>query len=427
MLRMLHESPLKAEHEAYAGGAATRVGAQQSQATRPGAAVGRRFASHIEWIPYGVADESGRPTCELIATYGEVEPEYAAIRRGAALLDSPHRGTIIVTGKDRRDFLNRMLTQELKDLAPGTAKSAFWLNRKGRIESDLLLMELGDRIVMDVDIHQAASTAQLLTEFVFSEDVSIQDASDQFHHIAIHGRRAADALAECGFADMPPEPLRCGAFHIANIEVIVTRRDQTAEPGYELIISYHQARSVWESLVTRHSSCVTRPVGWHAFNIARIEAGTPLFNIDFGPTNLPHETGILYDRVSFTKGCYVGQEVVARMENLGKPKQTLVGLSLKADALPVAGGQVFARNEDDSMGSEIGVVTSSSLSPMLGAKPIAFAMIKTSHAGPGTLVLVNAEGAQSKATVSPLRFWPPAERPTSAPPPAAAARNRHSP
>jgi folate-binding protein YgfZ len=127
-------------------------------------------------------------------------------------------------------------------------------------------------------------------------------------------------------------------------------------------------------------------------------------NIDFGTTNLPHETGLLRNRVSFTKGCYLGQEIVARMESLGKPRQMLVGLRMAADLLPESGAQVFAIGENDSMGEQVGVVTSSTLSPMLGAAPIAFGMLKTTAAATGTSVFVNGEGSQAKATVGELQF-----------------------
>ena len=108
--------------------------------------------------------------------------------------------------------------------------------------------------------------------------------------------------------------------------------------------------------------------------------------------------------MSFTKGCYPGQEVVARMHNLGKPKQKLVGLRIEADLLPVAEAQVFALAEGTSLGDQVGVVTSSGLAPMLGAVPVAFAMISASSYAPGTKVLVNAEGEQAPATVCALRF-----------------------
>lgn len=414
---MLHDSPLRSAHGEYARALAELSGVMEERAgARTGAAVGQKTAAEVEYIPFGVADDGGQPTCEVVATFGEVEAEYAAIRRGAGLFDSPHRGTIIVTGKDRCGFLNRMLTQELKNLAPGMAKQAFWLNRKGRIEADLLLVELDELVVMDVDIHQAASTVKTLQEFVFSEEVEIRDVSSSYLHVGVHGKMADDVLAKLfGLAKFGLEPLRGANLSIGNqTDVTIIRRDQTGEVGYELIIPIGQAPMVWNALIAAdqaisHGKRRVRPIGWYAFNIARIEAGTPLFNIDFGPTNLPHETGILRERVSFIKGCYLGQEVVARMESRGHSKASLVGLRMQSDLLPVAEGQVFECAADGSMGEQIGVVTSSTLSPMLGAAPIAFAMLKSAKAAKGATVLVNAEGAQGQATIQDRRFWPSSE------------------
>jgi folate-binding protein YgfZ len=326
-------------------------------------------------------------------------------------MDCSHRGTIFITGKDRREFLNRMLTQELKDLTPGVAKESFWLNRKGRIEADLLLVDQDDLTVMDLDICQAASAAKTLQGFVFTEDVEINDASSAYLHVGVHGPMAGDVLARLvGLSKFSLDPLHGAKLSVNNqADVTIIRRDQTGVPGYELIIAIAQAPLIWNALLATDRSIGEsrrriRPIGWHAFNIARIEAGTPLMNIDFGTTNLPHETGVLKSRLSFTKGCYLGQEVVARMESLGQPKQRLVGLRMDEDKLPVAGSQVFARREDGSMDQQIGAVTSSTLSPMLGATPIAFAMIRSSHAATGTRVLVNAEGEQALAMINSLNM-----------------------
>jgi folate-binding protein YgfZ len=417
-------------------------------ADRPGAASGTRVAASIEFIPYALASggemgvESGSgPACELVGTLGEVEAEYAAIRRGAGIFDAPHRATILVTGSpgDRRDFLNRMVTQELKDLAPGMVREAFWLNRKGRIDADLMLIELGERMLIDVDIHQAAHTVTTLGDFIFSEDVQLADVTAHWHHIAVHGPLALDVVAAASGQNVQAprilEPLRAIQVEIDGANVVVTRRDQAGEIGLEIIAPRDRAVSVWRRFVETDTAIAggrrrVRPIGWHAFNIARIEAGTPLFNIDFGANNLPHESGILHRRVSFTKGCYLGQEVVARMESRGHSKSNLVGLRIADDALPVAGAQIFdairptrnvenpsaikANAPDDStsqarMGESVGVVTSSTLSPMLGAAPIAFGMIRASHAQAGSIVLVNAEGAQSQAAVTSLEFWRRAE------------------
>lgn len=422
---MLHDTPLRGKHEEYARMLQAASGPVVDPAQRPGAASGHRAitlsAGAPEYIPYGddpgsvVNGQATSPGCEIVASYGEVEPEYAAIRRGAGIMDCPHRGTLRITGafNDRRDFLNRMVTQELKDLAGGTdsgmVKQGFWLNRKGRIDADLTMMERGDEMFVDVDIHQAAGAVKTLSEFIFNEDVEIGDVSAQFHRMAVHGRLAAEVIAAAaGQGDFALEPGGCGKVMIDGTNCIVFRRDETGEVGLHLIVPYDKAAGVWEFLVAAdhvvgEDKRRVRPIGWHAYNIARIEAGTPLMNIDFGPTNLPHETGVLRERVSFTKGCYLGQEIVARMESLGQPKQMLVGLKMRSDVLPIAGTNVFAK-EGDSLGPIIGTVTSSTLSPMLGATPIAFAMIKTAQAAPGNMVMVTGDGRESEAVVGLLRF-----------------------
>jgi folate-binding protein YgfZ len=366
-------------------------------------------APQVEYVAYEPAGAEGPAACELVATYGEPESEYAALRRGAGIFDSPHRGTILITGEDRREFLDRMVTQELKDLEAGVVKPTFWLNRKGRLEADLLLVELADRMLADVDVYRAAYTVETLGDYVFNEDVVITDVTGEFHHVAVHGPQAGRILAAAGGEAPDLDNLRARSVRIGGVEVVVARRDQTGEVGLELVMPYGQAEKVWDALLgAGEGTPRVRPVGWYALNIARIEAGTPLYGIDFGPENLPHETGVLHDRVSFTKGCYLGQEIVSRTETQGKPRQSLVGLRPKGDLLPVAGAPVYGRDEGDGSGSgpQVGVVTSSTLGPMLGSVPIAFAMLKTSHAEPGTTVLVSAEGEHAEAIVGTLCFHP---------------------
>jgi len=409
---MMRETPLRKRHEAYAAGLRdwAKRGVEAGTITADAA-----LEADVEYLPFGAGDAESGDVCEIVATYGLVEAEYAAIRRGAGLLDLPQRGVIRVTGADRREFLNRMLTQELKDLEAGDARESFWLNRKGRIDADLLVVERGDDLLLDVDRPQLAHTVKSLGDFLFAEDVEITDASDSFHRLALHGKRAMEVMAAMTGRD--PFLLAPGASAQATIggeELTVARRDQTGEHGIDLFFATDDAETVWDAIVTTDETLGEgkrriRPIGWFAFNIARIEGGTTLMNIDFGPTNLPHETGILRRRVNFTKGCYLGQEVVARMESLGRPKQVLVGLRVKADRLPVAGAQIFPA--DDPAGSPAGIITSSTLSPMLGSAPIAFAMVKTKHAEAGAELLVNAEGEQVEAAVHGLRFWPGDEAP----------------
>jgi folate-binding protein YgfZ len=368
----------------------------------------------VEYIPYAPPGDEGPAACTLVATLGDPESEYAALRRGAGVFDSPHRGTLLVTGADRRDFLDRMVTQELKDLQGGMVKPTFWLNRKGRIEADLLLVELGDRMLVDVDVYRAEYAVKTLNDYVFAEDVTITDATAEFHHLALLGPQAPAVLAAAGDDAPDLDTLRARVIDVSGVQVVAARQDRIGEAGLELIVPYGQAEAVWDALLAADETvgggrARVRPVGWFAVNIARIEAGMPVFGIDFGPENLPHETGVLHDRVSFTKGCFLGQEIVARTESQGKPRQTLVGLKPTNDLLPVAGAPVYARADDDATGSgpSVGAVTSSTLSPMLGSVPIAFAMIKSGHAEPGTTVIVSAEGEHAEATVVGLCFHRP--------------------
>ncbi|MFO0872376.1 MAG: hypothetical protein U0575_00205 [Phycisphaerales bacterium] len=217
---MRHDTPLRNRHAAIARGLAPA--APVPGATRPGAASydsARRAEAALEWIPYGPApgDRGGRllerpapgppapgeegsagdgaSACEIVATYGSVESEYAAIRRAAALLDAPHRATLRATGVDRTTFLNRMVTQELKDLAPGGCRSSFWLNRKGRIDADLLICATDDALWIDVDVHQAASTAASLGSFIFAEEVALVDDTARTHRLCVHGPEACAIVA----------------------------------------------------------------------------------------------------------------------------------------------------------------------------------------------------------------------------------------
>jgi folate-binding protein YgfZ len=373
----------------------------------------------------------------VVADYGELESEYASVRRGAALMDCPHRGVLIVAGAERRDFLDRMLTQNFKGLDPGTCCSSFWLNRKGRIEADLLCIETGSEILLDLDIHQAAATTSGLSEYIFSEDAKVEDLSSSWHRLALHGPAAAAHLAAVlGQPAWTLGPGRAARVTIAGTEVTVARRDLLAEVGLELLLPRTGVEAVWDLLLRGGQASVDRirPVGWHAFNIARIEAGAPLFNIDFDSTCLPHETGVLHDRVSFTKGCYLGQEIVARMQSLGRPKREVVGLRFeplgnsapqipaavnsstggdlaRSRVLPEAGSSVHAlegTGQEAVFGEPVGQVTSSTFSPMLGAAPIALAMVRSSHSAPGTRLAAADEGERVAAVVGPLRRWPPA-------------------
>lgn len=349
---------------------------------------------------------------QLAATFGEPELEYAAIRKTAGLMDLPQQGLLRVTGDDRLAFLGSMLAQEMVSAQPGEVRQSFWLNRQGRIQADLTLVVAPEAVWISVDAHQAASAAATLSEFLFSEDVAIEDLSDSHHLLSLHGPKAGLYLSRTLAGDeverlFALQDLQAMRATVTGCGVRLFREDLAGAPGLHLIVERHEALSVYQALLavgevpTDVRDFGLRRLGWSAFNVARIEAGTPLMNIDFGETNLPHETNLLASRVSFTKGCYLGQEIVARMESQGRPKQKLMAVKVKGEKLPATGDHLLDPTREAEV---IGAVTSSAPSPLLGSQAVCLAMLKTEFAAAGKEVRIVAEGAQVEATVEALGF-----------------------
>lgn len=355
-------------------------------------------------------DTLGAPVVE---SFGPVETEYAAIRKGCALLDLPQRATIRVTGDERIDFLNRMLTQQLNALKPGDCTDSFWLSKKGRIDADLRIIHTEETTFFDVDLLAAQTARDSLDGYLFAEDCEITLDLDQSHRLALIGPTAPALLTaitgDDSFNSLPID--RALTTTIAGADVLIDRRDITGEPEFHLLIPTDNAPDVYTALLNESTSQEFRAVGggWHAYNIARIEGGSPLFNIDFAQDTLPHETSLIDSRVSFTKGCYLGQEIVARMQSLGQPKQKLCAFRVNdaqdqtiqpetADPITPEGAQDAAK--------PVGAVTSSARSPMLSDACIGFAMIRFDFADPNTTLTAHTNHTPVPITTQDqLRFF----------------------
>ncbi|MGD1277700.1 MAG: glycine cleavage T C-terminal barrel domain-containing protein [Tepidisphaeraceae bacterium] len=377
-----------------------------SQSSNPLLEVHRR--AEAEFQPYG--------DVEIVSTFGQPQAEYAAIRKGCALLDLPQRGILEITGKDRLDFLNRLLTNQIVDkqskqsLSAGGGVYAFLLSNKGRIVSDMNVLERGDRTLLETDARNVPALQAELEKYIFSEQVKLASQMGRLHQLALHGPKSAEILRQLlpqGSA-LPPVSGSVAARFLES-EVILWRDDPTGAAGYGLIMPVEAANRIWTEITSRFGPPPPAaepsykrqvwPAGWAAFNTTRIEAGRPLFGIDFDQTVLPAETGQLQRAVSFTKGCYVGQEIVARMHARGQIARHIVGVRMHGDALPIAAAPVF-----DSQKNQVGQITSSTLSPSLSNSAICLAMVKGAFASAGTELLIAAEGAISGGSVVDLPF-----------------------
>jgi folate-binding protein YgfZ len=372
------------------------------------------------FINYGPPGDQGK-AIEIVDTFGPYEAEYAAIRKGVGLLVTPHRATIRVTGGDRADFLHRLITNDVRSLASGAGCRAFFLGKNGRIIADMLVLQSDDHARLVLDALDAQATISQFDAYRFSDDVQFTHLTDEVM-LSLHGPGGVALIgavdASAAEAVNTLKHLQHAAVTIAGIPIHVVRNDEAGAMGLHLSMPQAAAGALLAKLADVVGGLVPeveggvrraitgRGIGWLAFNTARIEAGSPLFHVDFGPDSLPHETGILEQTVSFKKGCYIGQEIVARMHNLGHPKKVLVGLRFEDDRLPLAGAPVLEPSEDTADVKPIGGVTSSTLSPLRGNQAIALAMMKWGKHRPDTRVLVPAEGDMVPATVQALSFLP---------------------
>jgi folate-binding protein YgfZ len=356
---------------------------------------------------------------EIVSTFGQPEAEYAAVRKAAALMDLPQRGVLEVGGKDRHGFLNNLLTNQTWDkqsktgLTCGTGVYAYFLNLKGRIVADMNVLELGERTLLELDGRLVDVLHKAFDKYIFSEQVKLSPLMGQVHRLTLHGPEAFEVLTDAARSPLPPlvQLASVPAILFDSIPVTIFRDDECAVPGYHLIVPMDRAGDLWERLLGQFANPLElgkrrlRPIGWAAYNACRIEGGRPLFDIDFGNSAdpdqsvLPAEAGQFDRAVSMTKGCYLGQEIVARMHARGQVAKQLVGLRVEADALPVAGATLFDINDN-----QVGMVTSSTVSPILSNACIALGYLKKPHFAPGTNVRVPAEGQMRDAIVTALPF-----------------------
>ena len=384
-----------------------------------------------ELIGYGPADHA----VAIADSFGSFEAEYAAIRRHVGVLYLPQTGLIKLTGEDVKPFLHNMLSQDINAMTGGQTKRTFLLDAEGHILSDGYL-HFGDTATwLELDRFDIASTIKMLDSRLFAEDVTLENIAESRTAIALLGPASAQLLAKVATHtvdtmstdDIVAMPDTTHVVKIGDSLDSVCRRDLGQTLGLRLFVPMEHAEAIHQELINaagyeadteidadfaerRRDSLRGRPVGWSAYNTARIESGQAIYHIDFGPDSLPAEAGeqAFEDAVSLTKGCWLGQEAVARMHNLSHPKRLLVGLKLPADALAVAGSQVFEHDPDKRAkaprGGQVGGITSSTLSPLLGRAGLAFAVMKWGRHKPGTKVAIPVDGEMVEAEVSGLYF-----------------------
>jgi tRNA-modifying protein YgfZ len=313
---------------------------------------------------------------------------YRTVRERVASLDRSDRGLIVVSGSDRGEYLQGLLTNDIVGLKSGTGCYAAYLTPQGRMISDLYVYELGDVMLLALPRPQKDVVLAKLDQLVFSEDVQLGDVTETFLATAIVGPSAAATLADIlGLAaddlrTMPEHGNRRTAFE--DRPVILTRTSDTGVMGFDVYVESAKA-DVFRTALVNNGVHNLDP---ETAEIIRIEAGIPKFNHDMDEDTIPLEAGIESRAISFSKGCYVGQEVIIRVlhRGHGRVARKLVGLVIEGEASPSIGARVT------NNGREIGNVTSAAISPTL-KKPIALAYVHRDFLAERTAVMVDGVGA----------------------------------
>ena|SRR6478735_5223106 len=323
--------------------------------------------------------------------------DHHALRDGAGIGAVSARAQIAVAGKDRAAYLQGLLTNDIQALTAGTGCYAAWLTPQGRMITDVHVLESGDMILLDVPAELVDAILERLDHFLFSEDVQFASLVGALRPVWIHGPAAARTLATAITAPIAFDhwsEYQHGRFEFAGAPVVIARVTQLGVPGFCAYVDPDHADSLVAALVAGGA----RQVSQEAIDALRIQAGYPVFGIDMTEDTIPLEAGIEDRAISFTKGCYVGQEIVIRVLHRGggRVARRLVGLRMDG-AVPQRGAHIFAGERD------IGFITSAAVSPELGS--IALGYLHRDFTSPGTDVTVAVSGGTQAATVTarPMR------------------------
>jgi len=321
---------------------------------------------------------------DLLLKHGTRDPEAEdrVLREGCAVLDRSACGKLRLTGSERASFLHGQLTADVQALKPGQGAYTTQLTPKGHLIADGRVLARGDHLLFFVEPGREVPVREVLEKHLISEDVEVADVTGTLALLSFLGPKTADVL---GLAlDEHTQEERNGVLFIG------TRLG--ALPGLDVLLPIERAAAFLEPIIARGANVV----GEAAYDLARVEAGIPRFGIDMDEETIPLEANLGDRAISFTKGCYVGQEVIARASFRGGVRHKLFGFRLDPGPLPADGTPLFKAVGDAKPAAEL---TRAVLSPRFG--PIALGYARREHQSAG-VALVTAEGR--RAVVCALPF-----------------------
>jgi folate-binding protein YgfZ len=307
----------------------------------------------------------------LAGVYGE----FRALLDHSGVYHLADRAKIVLTGGDRTRWLNGMVTNNVRDLAVGHGVYAFLLNPQGHILGDLFAYNRGESILIETDNSQRAKLLSTFDHYIIMDDVEVSDRSEQWSTVGIAGPKSRETLESAGFVFATLEPLEFADVLWQGQSVTIVRTDNPAIEGYELWLAPESHGAIQQELI--HVGA--QPVSLDALELLRIASGIPQYGRDIRERDLPQETD-QQRALHFSKGCYVGQEIVERIRSRGAVHRKFTGFYVEGD-LPGAGTKIQL---DGSDGKEVGEITSVATVPAGDVtRQIALGYIRRESATPG--------------------------------------------
>ena len=358
-----------------------------------------------EWTEYirgllesgAVRSSAGQGT--RVGVFADGVAEYHTLAEGAALIDRSNRALLEIRGADRADWLHNLTTNAVKNMSTGDGCYSFVINMKGRILFDIEVSMRADSIWISLEDRALAPARAHFDKYRVVEDVVITDRTSELVRLGLAGPQAKELLADLGIGQAASLPAYGMAeFALGDVTVVAMRHDFCGSFGVELLVPADQAVMIWKALSESSRPQHAIPVGDQALEIMRIEAGCPIYPHEINEEYLPAETRQTDRAVSYSKGCYLGQEVVERMRSRDVVARQLVGLEVEGDALP----GVDAHLKDGS-GEEVGRMTSACRSIALD-RVIGLGYVKTALSDVGTRLRVDGSDSAVDVTVADLPF-----------------------
>jgi len=336
---------------------------------------------------------------EVVEHYGDALAEHAALREAAGVFDLSFRSRLCLLGADRQKFLNGQVTNNVKDLKVGDGCYAALVNAKGRVQSDLNIYILADEILLDFEPGYSPAVAHRLEQYIIADDVQVTDVAPHYGLLSVQGPKAGDVVRQLdpGLA-LTTKPMSFVSLKDATLgEIYLMNLPRPGTSGLDMFVPVAALGAVAEKLIAAAKSVRGCACGWQSMEMARIEAGIPRFGVDMDETNLAPETGFETRAISYTKGCYIGQEVIARIRTYGQVAKSLRGLRLadSIQAMPQKGDKLYRD------GREVGYVTSAVASPAFKCN-IALGYVRREHNQIGTDLTLRAPEGESVARIIEL-------------------------